>query len=139
MELHLLHLHLAPCMCSIQLHPSEQPEQAALVVQNLYRLCLFAGSPVAGFARFLHLLIHHPWTDQPLVVDPSAELTPSQHKQLQASFDAGKAAGGVQGFTVCTPSDLGGSAWGQEGLIPAMRQRLVKLASKSLDIVKVSA
>ena len=96
-----------------------------------------SGSPVAGFARFLHLLSHHPWKDRPLVVDPSAELTPAQHKQIQSTFDVAKAAGAVCGFTVCTPGDLEGSAWGQEGVSPAMRQRLVKLASKSLDVLKV--
>lgn len=93
---------------------------------------------MAGFTRFLYLLSHHPWKDRPLVVDPSAELTPAQHKQIQSTFDAAKAAGGVRGFTVCTPGDLQGSAWGQEGWSPAMRQRLVKLASKSLEILKVS-
>ena len=101
-------------------------------------LCLATvGSPIAGFARFLHLLSQHPWRDRPLVVDPSAELTPPQHKRIQATFDAAKAAGGVRGFTVCTPSDMEGSAWGQEGVTSAMRQRLVKLAGKSLDVLKV--
>ena len=75
-----------------------------------------AGSPLAGFARFLHLLSNHPWKDRPLIVDPSSQLTPKQHKHIQTTFDAAKAdGGGVRGFTVCTPSDMGGSAWAQEG------------------------
>ncbi|KAL3158789.1 hypothetical protein ABBQ32_011516 [Trebouxia sp. C0010 RCD-2024] len=94
------------------------------------------GSPIAGFARFLHLLSQHPWRDRPLVVDPSAQLTPAQHKRIQATFDAAKASGGGRGFTVCSPNDMEGSAWGQEGVSPAMRQRLVKLAGKSLDALK---
>lgn len=81
---------------------------------------------------------HHPWKDRPLIVDPSSQLTPAQHKHIQSTFDAAKAVGGVRGFSVCTPTDMGGSAWAQEGVSPAMRQRLVKLASRSLDILKVS-
>ena len=96
-----------------------------------------AGSPVAGFARFLHLVGSHPWRERPLVVDPSAQLTPAQHKHIQSTFDAAKAEGGVKGFTICTPKDMEGSAWAQEGLSPAMRQRLVKLAGKSLEVLKV--
>lgn len=72
------------------------------------------------------------------MVDPSAQLTPAQHKRIQATFDAAKASGGGRGFTVCSPNDMEGSAWGQEGVSPAMRQRLVKLAGKSLDALKVS-
>lgn len=93
---------------------------------------------MAGFARFLHLLSHHPWRDRPLVVDPSTQLTPTQHKHIQATFDATKADGRIKGFTICTPTDMEGSAWGQEGVSPAMRQRLVKLAGKSLALLKVS-
>ena len=81
---------------------------------------------------------HHPWKDRPLIVDPSSQRTPAQHKHIQSTFDAAKAAGGVRGFSVCTPTDMGGSAWAQDGVSPAMRQRLIKLASKSLDVLKVS-
>ena len=96
-----------------------------------------AGSPVAGFARFLHLLSTHPWKDRPLVLDPSQELSASQFKAIHAQFDASKAEGHARGFTVCTPTDLGGMAWGQAGMSQALRQRLVKLASKSLQVLQV--
>lgn len=89
--------------------------------------------------RFLHLLSLHPWKDRPLVIDPAAELTPAQHKDIDRRFNTAKAAGGVRGFTICTPTDLDGSAWGQESMSPALRQRLVKLAGKSLQVLQVAA
>ncbi|DBB01879.1 TPA: hypothetical protein ACH3X1_000480 [Trebouxia sp. C0004] len=95
------------------------------------------GSPLAGFVRFLHLLSQHPWGDRPLVVDTSAELTPAQHKDIDRRFDAAKAKGQLRGFTICTPTDLGGSAWGQSSMSAGMRQRLVKLAGRSLQVLQV--
>lgn len=94
------------------------------------------GSPVAGFARFLHLLSTHPWKDRPLVLDPSQELSASQFKAMHTQFDASKAEGHARDFTVCTPTDLRGLAWGQAGMSHALRQRLVKLASKSLQVLQ---
>jgi hypothetical protein len=96
-----------------------------------------AGSPLAGFVRFLHLLRQHPWKDRPLIVDPSAELTPAQHKDIDRRFDAAKAKGQLRGFTICTPTDLDGSAWGQGSMSAGMRQRLVKLAGRSLQVLQV--
>ncbi len=96
-----------------------------------------AGSPLAGFVRFLHLLSQHPWKDRPLVVDPEAELTPAQHKDIDRRFDAAKAQGQLRGFTICTSTDLDGSAWGQGSVSAGMRQRLVKLAGRSLQVLQV--
>jgi len=96
-----------------------------------------AGSPLAGFVRFLQLLSQHPWKDRPLVVDPEAELTPAQHKDIDRRFDAAKAKGQLRGFTICTPTDLDGSAWGQGSMSTGMRQRLVKLAGRSLQVLQV--
>jgi len=96
-----------------------------------------AGSPLAGFVRFLQLLSQHPWKDRPLMVDPEAELTPAQHKDIDRRFDAAKAQGQLRGFTICTPTDLDGSAWGQGSMSTGMRQRLVKLAGRSLQVLRV--
>jgi hypothetical protein len=96
-----------------------------------------AGSPLAGFIRFLHLLSQHPWKDRPLVVDPEAELTPAQRKDIDRRFDAAKAQGQLRGFTICTLTDLDGSAWGQGSIGAGMRQRLVKLAGRSLQVLQV--
>lgn len=101
------------------------------------QLTCCAASPLAGFARFLHLLSQHSWTDRPLVVDPSTELLPAQHKAIHSQFDAAKAKGGARGFTICTPVDLGGSAWAQDSMSPALRHRLVKLAGRSLQVLQV--
>lgn len=97
-----------------------------------------AGSPLAGFIRFLHLLSTHPWQDRPLVVDPTTQLTPLQHRAIQTQYDHAKANKAAKGFCICSPTDLEGHFWAQQDMTTALRQRVVKLASKSLQLLQVS-
>ena len=98
---------------------------------------MHAGCPLAGFVRFLHLLSTHPWKDRPLTVDPTSQLTPAQHRDIQSRFDQGKASKAVKGFCICSPSDLEGLFWAQEHMSSALQHRLVKLASRSLNLLQV--
>jgi hypothetical protein len=45
-----------------------------------------AGSPVAGFLRFLRLLSNHPWAERPLFVDPEGEMTADARREASADF-----------------------------------------------------
>ena len=98
---------------------------------------LDTGSPLAGFARFLHLLSTHPWRERPLIVDPTSQLSPAQHKAIQQHFDTAVANKAVKGFWVCSPADPQGLFWAQPHMASALRQRLVKLAAKSLSLLQV--
>jgi U3 small nucleolar RNA-associated protein 22 len=45
------------------------------------------GSVVAGFLRWLGLLAQHDWVREPLIVDPQAHLTDSDHDGCQVQFE----------------------------------------------------
>lgn len=68
----------------------------------------------AGFLRALRLLARHPWGAAPLVVDPERTLTPAQHAQLVAGFEA-RGRGGRPAMFLATPWDLESSQWWVEG------------------------
>lgn len=100
-------------------------------------VCLTAACPLSGFTRFLHLLSMHPWKDRPLVVDPTFQLSPAQHRDIQSCFDHAKANKAAKGFSICSPFDVEGLFWAQDHMGSALRQRLVKLAAKSLSLLQV--
>jgi U3 small nucleolar RNA-associated protein 22 len=66
-------------------------EAVELMVANVYTdrsSCLDPpGSVVAGFLRWLGLLAQHDWVREPLIVDPQAHLTDSDHDTCHVQFE----------------------------------------------------
>ena len=95
-----------------------------------------AGTSVAGFLRFLHLLASHPWSIQALIVDPAGDLTREARQQLLADHEASKQDGSAPALPIYSPADAL-SLWTRYRPTKAVVGRLAKLAVQSLQALQV--
>lgn len=77
----------------------------------VYVICVCVYVCCAGFLSFLHLLINHPWSAAPLLVDPAGEVTPDNRRRLLAEYEGRQTAGTAPGMFIAAPYDLHSSIW----------------------------
>lgn len=88
-------------------------------------------SRLSGFLRFLHLLAGHPWRVQPLLVDPSGELSAAQRDAITRQHARARAQGTAPALCLATPKDPGGGAWTSSRPSALVLPRIAVLAQRS--------
>lgn len=69
---------LSPCLCSI-----------LCTIHHVLPSCVYPSmhpSLPTGFLSFLHLLLSHPWSASPLLVDPAGEVQQEARRGLQVGI-----------------------------------------------------
>eukprot|EP00038_Savillea_parva_P031344 m.85330 g.85330 ORF g.85330 m.85330 type:complete len:1166 (-) comp9627_c0_seq2:2267-5764(-) len=112
-------------------------EAIELLVASLYTSPHPYSSPPAmalvGFYRFIHLLVLHDWTMDPLVV-VTAEVTAEQRTKAVEAFVANRKS--FPPMTIFTVYDMETSVWTLQSPTKLLLTRLVRLAKASLSVLQ---
>ncbi|XP_051895991.1 nucleolar protein 6 [Pristis pectinata] len=91
-------------------------------------------SPQTGFLRFLNLLSTFDWKNNPLIVNLNGEIKDAEYAEIKNDFAATRTQLPV--MFIATPNDRKTSIWTKRRPSALILQRLIELASKSLQILE---
>ncbi|EFA83954.1 U3 snoRNP protein [Heterostelium album PN500] len=93
-------------------------------------------TPVLAFFRFLHLVAHHDWSEQPMIVDFTDSLSLADVNSIKAIFEQQKSVNNLPLFFIATDKDRP-SVWWKDvnSRDVSVRERFVTLARESLELI----
>ncbi|XP_069780228.1 nucleolar protein 6 [Narcine bancroftii] len=91
-------------------------------------------SPQTGFLRFLYLLSTFDWKNNPVIVNLNGEIKDAEYAEIKNDFSATRAQLPV--MFIATPNDRKTSIWTKRRPSAPILQRLIELASQSLQILE---
>lgn len=112
-------------------HLSEEATELLLAAAFTAPTAPPPGSRLSGLLRFLQLLSEHPWRVQPLIVDPSGDLSAAQRDAVVRQHGSRCADGSAPALCIATPKDPTGGSWTGGQPSSQVLHRIVVLAQRS--------